>query len=66
MITNSKIHLPASISLIKPALKAQVSIYCGLGIYSIPLLVDEGYLFVGTNGKLSKLFVRKSEYGTTN
>lgn len=51
--------LHAEVRLVSSHLKAHASLICGFNLSSVPLLVDEGFLYVDGNGKVVKLYVKK-------
>jgi hypothetical protein len=53
------ICLHVTATLASPRLNVSASLYCGLGVNYIPLLVDEGYLIVELNGSDALLYVKK-------
>lgn len=53
------ICLHVTATLASPRLNVSASLYCGLGVNHLPLLVDEGYLIVELNGSDALLYVKK-------
>ena len=51
--------LQVKVKLVDTKLKVAISEFCGFGLNYIPLLVDEGYLFVDFKGVQSKIFVMR-------
>jgi hypothetical protein len=48
------------VTRVSPNLRASTSLVCGIGGFRyLPLLVNEGYLYVMQNGKPVQLFVKK-------
>ena len=53
--------LNVRVSTASIGLRARVTQFCGIGLNVIPLLVDEGCLFVDFDGGYTQLLVDKNE-----
>lgn len=51
--------LQAEVRLVSRQIKANASLICGFNLSSVPLLVDEGLLYVDDNGISVKLYVKR-------